>query len=348
MSVTLKDIAKKAQVTVPTVSKVLNQSVGTVRVSPETRSIILEIAQDLGYRPNQLARGLRMSKTASLGLIVGGLVTPVRVRCIEHLEELARQQGFSVMIGSSKGSGKQEAAYVQEFLARQVDGLVIASRGHDFDNEHLVELARKKFPVVVTEVVVPGVDVAQVVVDIKEGTRQMTEHLLRLGRSPVLMVVRSVNLSVRDRLEGFRTAYRQAGRADVEDHIFYLNDEGTEIEMNWNNPWAKIGYEATVKLLKMRPETDAIFASNDQIAMGVLRALEVLGKKIPTDIAVAGFDGTPESEFYSTPLTTVLQPQEMIAERVIQIMQELLMNVNAPRDKVVITPQLVVRRSTIG
>ncbi len=347
-NVTLKDIALKARVTVPTVSKVLNKSTGTVRVSPETRTTILEIARNLGYRPNHLARGLRTNRTASLGLIVGGLVTPVRVRCIEHLEDLARRQGFSVMIGSSEGSGKQEAAYVREFLARQVDGLVIASRGHDFDNEHLVELAKKRFPAVIIEVEVPGVDVAQVVVDIKEGSRLLTEHLLSLGRSPVLMVVRSVNLSVRDRLEGFRLAYQQAGRKDAEDHIFYINEEGTEIEMNWNNPWAKIGYEATARIMKNRPETDAVFASNDQVAMGVLGALARLGKKVPSDVAVAGFDGIPESEYYSTPLTTVLQPQEMIAEQVVKIMHELLTNVNASPNKVVIKPQLIVRQSTIG
>lgn len=345
---TLKDIAKQVGVTIPTVSKVLNKSASTVRVSSKVRKQILDTAHTLGYQPNRLARSLRTQKSASLGLIVGGLVTPARVRCMERLEELARGRGFNIMIGSSEGQADIESTYVSEFLSRQVDGLIIASRGHDYDNQHLQELAVSRFPTVAIEVEVPGIDIAQVIVDIKDGAKLATEHLLKIGRTPVLMINKSPNLSITNRIEGFTQAYQQAGRSDAEQNIYFMGEGEIDAGWSWNNPWTTIGRDSCLKLLREKPNVDAIFASNDQVAMGVLRALNIAEKKVPQEVAVAGMDGLPETECYSVPLTTVAHPQELIAEQAMKLISEMLENRDIPRRSIKINPELIVRESTAG
>ena len=345
---TLKDIAEQVGVTVPTVSKVLNNSASTVRVSSKVRKQILDTAHTLGYQPNRLARSLRTQKSASLGLIVGGLVIPARVRCMERIEELARGWGFNIMIGLSEGRADIESTYINEFLSRQVDGLIIASRGHDYDNQHLRELADSHFPTVIIEVEVPGINIMQVIINFKEGARLVTEHLLKIGRTPVLMVSRSPNLSITSRIEGFAQAYKEAGRTDAERNIYFMGEGEIDAGWSWNNPWSTIGRDNCLKLLRERPDVDAIFASNDHVAMGVLRALSIAGKRVSQDVAVAGMDGLPETECYCVPLTTVSHPQELIAEQAMKLINEMLEDRDTPRRTIKINPELIVRESTVG
>ena len=345
---TLKDIAKQVGVTIPTVSKVLNKSAGTVRVSSKVRKQILDTAHAGGYQPNRLARSLRTQKSASLGLIVGSLVTPVRLRCMERLEELARSRGFNMMLGVSEGQADIESAYVSEFLSRQVDGLIIASLGHDCGNQHLQELADSKFPVVAIELEVPGIDISQVVVDIKEGARLVTEHLLKIGRTPVLMANKSPNLSITSRIKGFTQAYKESGRNDADRNIYFMGRGEIDSGWSWSNPWSTIGRDSCLRLLREKPDIDAIFASNDQVAMGVLRGLSIAGKKVPQDVAVAGMDGLSETECYSVPLTTVAHPQELIAEQTMKLMDKMLKNRDVSPGIIKIKPELIIRESTVG
>lgn len=343
--VTLKKIAEEAGVTASTACKVINRR--PIRVSSDTRQRIMTLAQQWGYQPDPVARSLKTNKTATIGLILGGLITPARVACIQRLEQLARERGYNILIGSSEGEGAIEALCIQDLMNRRVDGLVIASRGHDYDNEHLHELVASEIPSVLIEVRVPQIAIPQVVVDIQEGVRLLTSHFLSLDRNPVLMVMDSKNLSVVDRVLGFKQAFQEFQRRDAERHIFLMGRDRPLDSDILQKTLPQLGYDNCLRLLQERPETDGIIASNDHIALGVLRALNVLGKAVPGEILVGGFDGLPEAAFYNPPLTTVQYPHVTVAEKAMTIMNDLLEGKKPSQENMIIAPQLLIRDSTV-
>ncbi len=342
MSVTLKDIAVEAGVTTPTVSKVLNASSTSARVGQATRERVMEIARRRGYRANQVARGLRMQRTTSIGLIVSGLTTPVRMRMLERIEQLLLASGYHVFIGTSEGCAEKESQYVKEFLSRQVDGLVIASRGHLTQNSHLERLAKSGVPVVLTEVEVPGLEIAQVVVDIAEGARRATRHLLDQGRRPVLLVPAGDNLSVAQRITGFLQAYTDTGRSASEGRIHRMDVSA----LGEPASWPRLGLAAAHELVAAYPDLDAVFASSDHVALGLMRGLRQTGRQIPDDVLVVGFDGLIESECYEPPLSTIEQPQDLLAREVVRALSEQLRDAKPSRERVSLVPELIVRESS--
>ncbi|MFD4549533.1 substrate-binding domain-containing protein [Streptomyces sp. NPDC058466] len=264
------------------VSYVLNQ--GPRPVAPATRERVLAAVRELGYRPKSAARALRLSHTMTLGLVVPDLANPFFAELAMSLEDHAWAAGYTLLVGNSAGSAERETTYIQTFLDRQVEGLLLspAHRGQPWQ----ARLARTGVPSVAVDHEARAASIFHVLVDNVCGAHQATEHLLRHGRRRIGCTAGQLGLrTTTDRVTGWRTALEAAGlRAG----------SGSGGRTGWRPAAAPLlhgsygrleGYRAALALLAHDRLVDALFATSDVQAAGVLRAAHELGIRIPGDSA---------------------------------------------------------------
>jgi LacI family transcriptional regulator len=288
--VTRNDVAEYAGVSTAVVSYVVNE--GPRKVAPETRNRVLEAIRVLGYRPNATARALRMGTTRTFGLITPDGGNPLFAELAKAIDKAAAARGYVVLQTSADGDPATERAKIAELLARQVSGLLLVAPTED------PELTDAEVPAIALNRVLPTI--SSVRPAYREGARQGVEHLIGHGHRTIGLVVGGDGHSEREL--GWRDALDAAGLP-----------EGPIARTTFSR---KGGYLAAQSLLPARPT--AIFASSDLQAIGVLRALHESGLRVPEDIAIAAFDGTPETEYAWPPLTVVRQPLEELAREAVR------------------------------
>jgi LacI family transcriptional regulator len=291
--VSIKEVAARAGVSFQTASKVLNG--GPVRVSPETAARIMEVAKELGYQPNTIARSLVQRTTSTLGLVAPDATDVAISQISVAAEREARRQGHAMLVGHLSPGGEDGAAIVRTLIERRVDGVIAAAPQVEDDTE-VAELLRAYVPAVSLHSV-PGGGVPVVGSNHRETGRLATEHLLSLGHRTIGTITGPFRRRVvRSRLHGYEDALRQAGIEPEEDLV---------VEADWTPGRAA---EATRLLLQGQPPITAIFVHNDTMAVGVLSALAAAGRRVPGDVAVVGCDDVPLAEYLVPPLTTVHVP----------------------------------------
>ena len=321
------DVARLAGVSHQTVSRVLNLHPS---VSPRTRTLVLAAIDELGYRPNSAARTLATGRSKTLGVITlaGTLYGPMSM--LYGVEAAARDQGYMLTIVSVRDGedGALERA-VANLHKQRVDGIVaiapLVSIG-----ESLTALAQQ-IPLVAVESS-PRASLPIVSVDQAAGARIATDHLLDQGHRTVWHVSGPAGwYESQDRIAGWMAALAAAG---------------AEVPPALSGDWSpRSGYEAG-QIIGRMPEVTAVFVANDQMALGVLRALNEHGRRVPNDVSLVGFDDIPESGFFSPPLTTVRQPFDMVGRRSLQTLLSEIESGQAVAGRVVIAPELIIREST--
>jgi LacI family transcriptional regulator len=327
-----KDVAELAGVSPAVVSYVLNG--GPRSVAPATRARVLDAVERLGYRPNGIARSLRVNRTMTLGLVVPDTSNPFFAELARAVEEAAFDAGYTLVIGNATENQARQTAYVRTFLQRQVDGLLLVPAHGPV--ECLPELRESGKPLVVLDRRIPSLGgVAQILVDNRGGAAEATRHLLRHGRRRVACIAgpRDV-MPTTDRVAGWRQALIEAGMRPTKSLIRHV-------------PFGRrAGYRAAQDLFAgLRP--DAVFAASDEQASGVLRALAELGLTCPDDVAVASFDGIAPSAYSVPALTTMAQPfgelGRMALARLLGRMAD-----PAARGAVTVLPVSLVARGSCG
>jgi LacI family transcriptional regulator len=285
---TIKDVAREAAVSVATVSRVFNQS---GLVSEETRRHVRAVAERLRYWPNGVARSLITSRTHALGVLLPDLHGEFFSEVIRGLDLTARERGLHLLLSSSHSDPEGLVAALRSMRGR-VDGLILMAP--EIDAISCLEESASSLPLVLLD---PGNDVEgydTVSIGNLDGARGMVRHLLGLGHRRVAIVAGpDRNIDARQRLEGWRAALTEAGLAATDDLV--LPGDFTE----------RSGYEAGVGLLRLDPRPSAVFAANDYMAVGVMRALGDSGLRVPEDVAVAGFDDIELARYLDPALTTV-------------------------------------------
>lgn len=309
MAVTRRDVARLAGTSPAVVSYVLNG--GPRGVAPATRARVVAAVEELGYRPNRIARSLRMSRTLTFGLVVPDNSNPYFAELARAVEEAAFAAGYTLLLGNATDSEARQTAYVRTFLDRQVDGLLLIPSHHPV--ACLPDLKRSGVPWVLLDRYLPEPVVSQVVVDNREGARSVTKHLLDHDRTAVACIAGPTDVPpTYERVAGWRSALQDAGltaSADMERHVAFGRTAG---------------YHAALDLLRTTPTVDAVFATSDEQALGALRAITELGLRCPEDVALASFDGIPASAYAIPALTTARQPVEALGEvAVAQLLQEI-------------------------
>lgn len=288
MVVTIRDVAREARVSVASVSRALN---GHAHVTEQTRARILSIAQRLRYVPHGAARSLIMRRTHTIGALVPDLHGEFYSELLCGIDRAARARGLHLLVSSSLG-GRDEAAAVLRAMAGRVDGMVILSAHVDEDFLH-ANLAATTPAVLLNSAA--SRDYPVIAIDNLGGTRAMVRHLVGLGNRDIAMIAGPAeNFDAQQREQGFRDEMAaSAGRTSP----LVVRGDFTE----------ETGYAEGAELARRKQRPQAIFAANDMMAVGCLRALNDAGLRVPQDIALVGFDDIPLARYLTPPLTTVRQ-----------------------------------------
>jgi LacI family transcriptional regulator, galactose operon repressor len=327
---TIREVAENAGVSYATVSHVINN---TRVVSQETRERVLEAMTALNYRPNALARSLRQGKTNTIGLVLPDSANPFFAEISRSIEDEAFKKGYSVFLCNTELDTQRELFYVDVLSKKQVDGIIFVAAGDQADS--LDFLLGEGMPVVMIDRDVPNVEVDAVLIDNQLGGFLATQHLLELGHKRIACIAGPSTITPSaERIIGYRRALEQAG-------IPY--NESLVIRGDYH---AQSGMDITRSILEMNPRPTAIFALNDLMALGALRAAAESGYSVPKDLAVVGYDDLELAHFTTPPLTTIAQPKKQIGAQAINLLVERMSQKNRPPNRVVLPPELIIRRST--
>lgn len=331
--VSIKEVAARAGVSFQTASKVLNG--GRVRVSPETAARITAVAEQLGYRPNTLARSLVRRTTGTLGLVATDVTDVAIAQVSVAAERAARRHGHAVLVGHLGPGGEDGAEIVRMLIERRVDGVIAAAPQLEEDAE-VADLLRAYVPAVSLHSV-PGGGLPVVGSNHRETGLLATRHLLSLGHREIGTITGPFRRRVvRSRLHGYEDALRAAGIEPQEDLV---------AEADWTPRRAA---EATRLLLRRRPRITALFVHNDTMAIGVLSALASAGLRVPADVAVVGCDDVPVAEFLAPPLTTVRVPLAETGEHAVDLLLRVIRGEPLPAEPLRLPVSLVIRGSCGG
>jgi DNA-binding LacI/PurR family transcriptional regulator len=327
---TIYDVARLAGVSTATVSRALN---GTGQIAPATRTAIEAAVEQLGYRPNTIARSLVTKSTQTIALLLPDITNPFYAALVSGIQQYALSHDHTMLLCTTEGDAAREEQYLHLLRAKQVDGALVD--GLVLPPDRIARFVRDGFPIVCLDRDIDSTSIPLVQVDNRLGGKLATEHLVGLGHERIAHVtgLRSLGIS-EERLAGYADALRVAGiSADPR-----LVAEGRFTEEG--------GYLAARVLLRSIPDLTAIFAANDLSALGVLSAIAESGRRVPDDISVVGFDDLRLSAFTAPPLTTVRQPAAEIAELATKILVGLTRGEEVNRLRHLLEPTLVVRAST--
>lgn len=304
----LKHLAETTGLSVSTVSRVLSGKAAAYRISKETQARVHQAAGQQGIVVNEVARGLRLRTTQTIGLIIPDVSNPFFAALARHVEHLARARGYSVLLADSQESSEVEAESVRLMRSRRVDGLVVAPVG--LDSQHLQPLSDERWPLVLVDRVPSDFNGHGVTCNNHEGARLAVEHLIQQGHKRIVCLQglpdSSANL---ERVRGYREALKKA-RLPVDETLVIGHDYAIET-----------GREAVQKLFAGKPNRPtAILALGNLIALGALQALRALRLKVPRHVSLISFDEQPWAELIDPPLTTISQPIEALAEHAMELL----------------------------
>jgi LacI family transcriptional regulator, galactose operon repressor len=326
---TIREVAEHAQVSVATVSHVMNQ---TRFVDPETQERVRQAIKELGYRPNLLARSLRRRETRTIGLLVPDNANPFFAEFARVIEDAGFAEGYSVILCNSDRSETKEAAYIDVLLAKQVDGLIVLSATDRVDL--LQRVLDVGVPLVVVDRNLAGMPVSQVLVANEQGGHLAGRYLAGLGHRRVGCIGGPSDANPSwGRVTGFVRAMREAG-ADIPPEAIVSGD------------FRYAGGEAGMRALLDRDlGLTAVFAANDLMAIGAMITLRRAGLRVPDDVSVIGFDNILPASMMIPPLTTVEQPVNELGQAAARLLMDQILKRRIEPACLTIPTRLVERES---
>ncbi|MBL8134184.1 MAG: LacI family DNA-binding transcriptional regulator [Anaerolineae bacterium] len=324
---TLRDVADRAQVSVTTVSNVVR---GWPYIAAETRSRVEDAIEVLGYSPHSIAQGLRTGRTQAIGLVVPDLASQYFAVMVETVETVAQQRGYNVFVVNSRNSPELEIQAVEQVTSRWVDGLLIVQSTRSANTSK--HLSRMPIPVVAMERVPQDYQGASCMIDNQAIVRMAVGHLRDLGHRAIAMLVAPRDITVVEaRVQAFLSLTQGHGTLIPTADDFGLHG----------------GYTAVKRLLDSGSALPTgIFASNDLMALGAMRAFSEHGIRVPKDVSIVGVDDIPYCAYLTPSLTTVRQPLELLASAGITMLLSLIDEKPPGAQQIVLLPELIVREST--
>ena len=327
----MKDVAERARVSVSTVSHVLN---GTRKVSEKTRGEVLAAVEELSYRPNLLAKGLKTRRTYTIGLLIPDIRNSFFTSVVRGVEDVALSRGYHLFLCNTDEDPEREDEYVRELARKRVDGLMVApSARREAD---IRRLRGEGVPFVLVDRDVEGVDADVVGVDNRAGMRLIAEHLVELGHQRMAMISGPL-----DKASGYE---RHLGLRDA------LSDLGVELDdslVRFGDFRTSSGREGARELLSLSSPPTALITANNQMTLGALLTISEMGLDVPGDVSVVGFDDPEWAPLTGPPLTTVAQPTyEMGVKAARMLLDRIETELGAESRKLLLEPWLVVREST--
>ena len=311
--ISIKDIAREANVSITTVSFILNGKAEKMRISQEMITKVEKIIQDFGFRPNQVARSLRTGNTKTIGLIVEDISNPFFASIARLIENKAYKHGYKIIYSSTENNLEKAKGLIRMFRSRQVDGYIIAPM--EGMEEDIKTLLADRTPVVVFDRNLLGVDVNCVLVDNKGGTYDGTEYLIRKGKKNIAFVTVDLEVEqIKDRYLGFEKA-------------LYLNGIKKNKKLYKSIPFTNTAEETTAELVEFftaNPEIDGVLFATNYLAVRGLFSFKQMKKEINDNFRVIAYDDHDIFKLHSPEISAVQQPVEAIADEVMTLMLKAL------------------------
>jgi len=329
--ITIRHVAERAGVSRQTVSRAINDRPG---IDPETRKRVLAVAREMGYRPSNLARGLKTNRTSTIGLVVPDIANPFFAEVARGASEVAYAGAYSVLLCNTEEEPDREWDTLQMLEDHRVDGLLLISSR--LDSERLLRATEIYAPVVlVNRQVQPRPGVGCVLADDEGAAEIAVAHLIERGHRCIGMLGGSPG--------------SHSGRERRRGYYLGMQNAGLECPERWYapcTPTVEGGRLAAYDLLRANPELTALLAYNDLVAVGTLQACAALGSRVPERCAIVGWDDIVFASYVSPPLTTMRMPKYRIGEEAMSLLFALIREPGQTPEPVVLEAELVVRGTT--
>ncbi|MBU8789142.1 MULTISPECIES: catabolite control protein A [Bacillus] len=329
-NVTIYDVAREANVSMATVSRVVN---GNPNVKPTTRKKVLEAIERLGYRPNAVARGLASKKTTTVGVIIPDISSIFYAELARGIEDIATMYKYNIILSNSDQNMDKELHLLNTMLGKQVDGIVFMSG--NVTDEHVEEFKRSPVPIVLAASVEEKGETASVAIDYEQALYDAAVMLIENGHKRLAFVSGPMQepINKAKKLQGFKRALQDKGLEFKEEFV-------VEGDYTYDS-----GMEALDALMKLDEKPTAVISATDEMALGIIHAAQDKGLSIPEDLEVVGFDNTRLSLMVRPQLTTVVQPTYDIGAVAMRLLTK-LMNKEEVEEHIVQLPHRIEQRQS--
>ncbi|MGB9857796.1 MAG: LacI family DNA-binding transcriptional regulator [Dictyoglomaceae bacterium] len=328
---TMKDVAKRAGVSVSTVSHVINK---TRYVEEETKKKVLSAIKELGYRPNIVARSLRKKSTNTIGLIVSNIANLFYPEVVRGIEDVLLEHKYNIILCNSDEDIDKEREYIEVLYSKQVDGIIITPSKSTETRKNLELFISQDIPVILVDRRIAGIETDVVLADNVFGTFSATEYLINLGHKRIGIITGPLDTTTgKERLDGYLKALEKYNIPVEKDLIR---------EGNFKRDG---GYEKGKELLDLENPPTAIISSNNLMTLGLISAISERELKIPEDISIISFDDMEWFKYFSPPLTAISQPSYELGKTAGLLLIERLKRRRKRPKEVILPTNLIIRGS---
>ncbi len=329
MSLTLKDIAKKAKVSIKTVSRVINEE---PMVSKNTRSRVKAVIEELGYQPNLIARSLKKRKSNAIGIILPDIGNPAFTEMVKGCMDSLNSSGYYTFLGSYEDDPNKEEEFIRDFNSMFIDGLIIIPS--ITENRNISIFEKINCPMVFIDREIDGLNMDTVISENRNGVYRATRHLIKIGHKKIVFLggLSTVKPS-RKRFEGWKKALDEK-KLFIEDLVF------------WGSFSIESGYSMMSQALEKLDSIDAVFAGNDIVALGAMNAIKDKNLNIPGDISIIGYDDMFFSQYLNPSLSSVAAKLFIQGKTAAELLLKRIKNPTDVKPKrIVIESDLILRDS---
>jgi len=334
--ITILDIARELNITFSTVARALNDHPA---ISTNTKALVRETAERLGYTRNKIASSLRSGKTKVIGLIVPRLELSFFSSVIHGIEHVINANGYTLLLYQSRESVKREIKGIETFLQLQVDGIIASISLETTSYKHFTDLRKQKVPLLLFDRIIENADIPYVSINDYKGGFMATEHLIKQGYKNIVIISTNHKISIfQERLKGSIDALKFYNLPVREDLIFY------------GNPSKEFGESCIRQLYQNGEVFDGIVTPEDYTALGAIQALKSYGLKVPEDVGVIGFANEAFGDYITPRLTTIDQQNIAMGEQAASLLVKLMKSSDfyaEPIPKIIIDPILIPRESSV-
>ncbi|SDN54356.1 catabolite control protein A [Alkalicoccus daliensis] len=331
MNVTIYDVAREAGVSMATVSRVVN---GNPNVKPTTRKRVMEAIDRLGYRPNAVARGLASKRTTTVGVIIPDISSIFFSELARGIEDIATMYKYNIILSNSDQNKDKEIHLINTMLEKQVDGIVFM--GGEITKDHEETFKKSPVPVVLSATIDEKKEFPSVNIDYIQAAYDAVSALIKQGHKRVAMLSGTLEDPINgyQKYSGYKKALQEAD-IELDDSLIVIGDYTYQS-----------GLEAMNQLLEMKEKPSAVFASTDEMALGLIHGAQDAGYKIPEDFEIIGFDNTRLATMVRPTLTTVVQPMYDIGAVSMRLLTKLMNKEEVTENAVVLPHRIEYRQST--
>lgn len=328
-NITIYDVAREANVSMATVSRVVN---GNPNVKPVTRKKVMDVIDRLGYRPNAVARGLASKKTTTVGLIIPDISNIFYAELARGIEDIATMYKYNIILSNSDENTEKELHLLNTMLGKQVDGLIFM--GSNITEDHLDEFKKSPVPIVLAGSIEDSGVMPSVNIDYEQAAYDSVTFFLSNGHTKVALVIGNREESIsQKKLAGYKKALEEKNIAFNEDYVI-------EGDFSYDS-----GIEAVNRLSELNEKPTAVLVGADEMAVGVVNAIQDKGFKVPEDIEVISFDNTKLTLMVRPQVTTVVQPLYDIGAVAMRLLTK-LMNKEEVQERAVVLPHRIEERNS--